>query len=131
MPNAFVQSDPAVQHHEKLICVDAGRVVCLGHGGNRAIGKGNIMQIMTERGWQALCPKDYTPAAQPTPYNGMPVPYDGVFPSQALCDYVNGCKQGMKYFDDGLRMRYQRPDVRVETDNAEPMHPILQPPEGF
>lgn len=93
--------------------------------------KGKTMQIMTERGWQALCPKDYTPAAQPTAYNGMPAPYVGDFPSQALCDYVNGCKEKMKYFDNGVRMHYRKPDTRVETDNAEPLHPILQMPEGF
>ena len=89
------------------------------------------MHVMTANGWRALCPKDYTPAAAPSPSNGMPAPYVGDFPSQALCDYVNASKQHMKYFDDGLRMGYRKPDRWVETDNAEPIHPILEPPKGF
>lgn len=89
------------------------------------------MHIMTSRGWQALHVPAITRSSDPIPYNGVPAPYAGRFPSQALCDAVNECKQQMKYFDDGLRMQYGKPDRRVETDNAEPIHPISQMPEGF
>ncbi len=34
--------------------------------------------------------------------------YNGGFPSQSLCNFVNATKKQMLYFDDGLRMQYSK-----------------------
>lgn len=57
--------------------------------------------------------------------------YEGKFPSKDLCVYINTVKNNLKFFDDGLRMVYDRPSRIVDTDNMEAVHPIPNPPEGF
>lgn len=70
--------------------------------------------------------------APTTPYNGVPAPYAGVFPSQELCDYVNSLKdKHFKFFDDGIRLVYGRGSRIIEVDNMEAVHPIEYPPQGF
>jgi len=51
-------------------------------------------------------------------------PYRGLFPSQEFCNFFNSQKEQMKYFDDGVRMVYGKPDRVVVTDNSTPIHPI-------
>jgi hypothetical protein len=83
--------------------------------------------IMTEDGWQQLgngrvCSNHNTPPERA---------YVGLFPSADLCSFYNSQKERMKYFDDGNRMVYGKPDITVPTANAEPIHPIPYPPKGF
>lgn len=71
------------------------------------------------------------PASPIAAHNGVPAPYTGSFPSQDLCNFYNSQKELLKYFDNGVRMVYGKPDLRVEVDNATPAHPIPNPPKGF
>ena len=89
------------------------------------------MHIMTANGWMQLSPRDFTPAPEATASNGVPAPYQGKFPSAAICDAHNRMKAEMRYFDDGIRMVYGKPDKTVPTDNAEAANPIPYPPHGF
>lgn len=89
------------------------------------------MHIITKRGWQPLHVAQLEKATEHVAHNGMPAPYRGQFPSQALCDFVNGMQEKIKYFDNGVRLMYGKADRIVATDNATPEHPIAQMPEGF
>lgn len=99
------------------------------------------MHIKTERGWVQLQPRcenhvyrrmtwDFKTAKFQPDANGTMMRvettdrlppaiterngYDGGFPSQSLCDFVNRMKEDhMKYFDDGERMRYSKWGGRV------------------
>lgn len=57
--------------------------------------------------------------------------YQGHVPSERACEYINSLKEKMKFFDDGLRMVYGRPDRRVEVEKIAVAHPIKYPPAGF
>lgn len=89
------------------------------------------MHIMTKDGWKQLSPANCIEASPAVAYNGIPAPYKGSFPSQAIVMFFNEQKERMKYFDDGVRMVYGKQDRIVETDNATPIHPISNPPMGF
>jgi hypothetical protein len=68
----------------------------------------------------------------PVAHNKIDPPYNGLLPSEDLCNYVDSVKdRHMIYFDDGLRMIYSKPDRVVETNNAEAIYLISYPPEGF
>lgn len=49
--------------------------------------------------------------------------YEGKFPSKPICELHNSMKELMKFFDDGVRMVYGKPDKTVEVDNDIPEHP--------
>ena len=57
--------------------------------------------------------------------------YTGVFPSADACAFVNGLKAKMKFFDDGERMQYNKPSLRVDVAPSDVIHPITYPPAGF
>lgn len=58
--------------------------------------------------------------------------YIGVFPSKQACDFINEIKEEkMKFFDDGRRMQYGKPDSFVTVKRCDVLHPIKYPPEGF
>lgn len=85
------------------------------------------MYIMTIHGWRAL-----RVHCTPLPTSAYEAGgYVGKIPSQAICQFYNSQKQEMKFFDDGVRMQYGKPDRHVETDNAIADHPIPYPPAGF
>ncbi len=68
---------------------------------------------------------------------GLPPPhvergsYVGKLPSQDTVTFVNWMKDKMKFFDDGVRMVYGKPDRIVNTEPADVKHPISYPPAGF
>lgn len=57
--------------------------------------------------------------------------YQGHVPSERACEYINSLKEKMKFFDDGIRMVYGRPERRVEVEKIAVAHPIKYPPAGF
>lgn len=116
------------------------------------------MYIMTATGWKQLSPVCVNEVWETATYDaiekkyvrdrdghlrkmgvrsGLPTPaeergsYTGELPSQQACDYVNSLHELMKFFDDGVRMVYGKPDKIVAVDNAIPDHPIPYPPKGF
>lgn len=87
--------------------------------------------MMTRRGWVQPSQITYIESAPIIAHNGVQPPYDGKFPSEDLCKYVNSLYERMKFFDNGVRMVYGKPDKHVEVDNMVPDHPIPNPPPGF
>jgi len=57
--------------------------------------------------------------------------YKGHLPSERVCEYINSLKEKMRFFDDGVRMRYGRPDYTVEVEPVAVKHPIKYPPPNF
>lgn len=89
------------------------------------------MHIMTKDGWKALGPAVFTPAPKAIASNGVPAPYDGKFPSQAICNLHNDMQEHMRFFDSGVRMAYGKADRIVDVDNAIAANPIKYPPKDF
>ena len=58
--------------------------------------------------------------------------YVGVFPSPETCAFVNEMKTKMKFFDDGHRMVYNKPEGRtVPVEPCDVKHPIAYAPSAF
>lgn len=108
------------------------------------------MHIMTEDGWRVLHPPvsnqvwelhgekgdiprltfmGHRPGLLPPSAEGAF--YVGHFPSERACEFINGMKEKLKYFDDGERLVYGKKSRHVEVDNAVPEHPMDHPPEGW
>jgi hypothetical protein len=57
--------------------------------------------------------------------------YSGVFPTKETCEFINSVKSKMKFFDDGVRLRYNAPDYKVPVEPSKVEHPIAYAPAGF